>query len=318
MSVEADLSHCMRRQCEQCHKIHIPFRDLSNGGCVVTNPRVSINEKAKPHRQTVCVKCTPTNTATLTPPSEIGFPVLRSSSRSSGSGCPLWFNTGLSQPDPAQSEPIHLGSVSLSSERPTADLGIEEKAGIRKPRRISPTDRFLSSIPTGNRWRQRQLDLGLTSANKYEDDIRGFLLSADTVAVAKDRGVIHQELESELIMLGARMAVLTKSSLQNVRLRRSHAYFNVLIFLSYCKLLRQKGVSDGIVDELIQKCTNARQQDREALLRTIPWIHQLITGLVRRGWTLHRATELFFISMLGRLNYRTPIDVCNGRCHIYL
>lgn len=73
---------------------------------------------------------------------------------------------------------------------------------------------------------------------------------------------------------------------------------STLILLSYCELLRHKGVSDKAIDELIQTITEIRERDRKALLDTIPWIHQLIVELVHRGWTLHRATELFYISML--------------------
>jgi hypothetical protein len=99
-------------------------------------------------------------------------------------------------------------------------------------------------------------------------------------------------------MVGQSLASLTSSSLKNAALQKSFAYFQVLIFLSYCEFLRQKKVSYEVIDKLIQTITNIRERDRKALLDSIVWIHHLVVELVRTGWSLYRATELFFISML--------------------
>jgi hypothetical protein len=74
------------------------------------------------------------------------------------------------------------------------------------------------------------------------------------------------ESDGELIVVGKKLALLTKSSLENVDLQRSFAYFHVLILLSYCELLRQKGIFDEAIDELIQTIAEIRERDRKALL----------------------------------------------------
>jgi hypothetical protein len=132
---------------------------------------------------------------------------------------------------------------------------------------------------------------------KYEDVIQGFSRRAYVVSKRECYKELGQS-DGVLIVVGKKLALLTKSSLENVDLQRSFAYFHVLILLSYCELLRQKGVSDEAIDGLIQTVTEIRERDRKALLDAILWIHQLIVELVHRGWTLYRATELFFISVL--------------------
>lgn len=118
-------------------------------------------------------------------------------------------------------------------------------------------------------------------------------------------------------MVGKNLAVLTKSSLENANIQRSFAYFQVLILLSYCEFLRRKNVSYEAIDKLIQDITDIREIGRRALLDTIPWIHRLIVELVRKGWALHRATELFFISMLSSSRHLKLKLTMNYRCYFH-
>lgn len=227
------------------------------------------------------------NTSVPTPQSETEATESQPPSQPSGTG-PLQSN----------SESLQSGSAPSVSSTPSRPLSEpQKKKRVTKSRTTLAFDRFVQNAPEGNRWRARQSELGLNTVEKYEDVIQGFSRRAYVVSkreCCKGLG----ESDGELIVVGKKLALLTKSSLENVDLQRSFAYFHVLILLSYCEILRQKGVSDEAIDELIQTITEIRERDRKALLDTIPWIHQLIIELVHRGWTLHRATELFFISML--------------------
>ncbi|KAF2752655.1 hypothetical protein EJ05DRAFT_270266 [Pseudovirgaria hyperparasitica] len=111
--------------------------------------------------------------------------------------------------------------------------------------------------------------------------------------------VYVQESGNDLVVAGQNLAALTLSSLQELGLQRSFAYFTVFIFLSYCHVLRKKGFSHQEVDDLVKIVTPLRERDRNQLLDTIPWIHRLIVRLVRSGWALQRASELFFINALS-------------------
>lgn len=79
-----------------------------------------------------------------------------------------------------------------------------------------------------DRWRERQLELGLNTVEKYEHVIQGFSRRAYVVSkreCCKELG--HSG--GELIVVGKNLALFTKSSLENVDLQRSFAYFHVLI-----------------------------------------------------------------------------------------
>lgn len=292
----------MRQHCENCHDFNIPLQDLSDGRVVTPTESSSNSRKRKASQSIGSTQNASINTSTLTPQSETeatgSQPPSQPPSQPSGTGPSLQSNPESPQSRTAPSESSQSGTVpseSSAQSRPRSES--EKKKRVKKSRRTLAFDRFVQNAPEGNRWRARQSELGLNTVEKYEDVIQGFSRRAHVVS-KRERCKELGESDGELIVVGKKLALLTRSSLENVDLQRSFAYFHVLILLSYCELLRQKGVSNQVIDELIQTITQIRERDRKALLNTIPWIHQLIVELVHSGWTLQRATELFFISML--------------------
>lgn len=100
--------------------------------------------------------------------------------------------------------------------------------------------------------------------------------------------------------LAERFALLTRDSLTNAKLQRSFATFQALILLSYCQVLRKRGVSYETVDRIMQHVAGS-EYDRRRLLESAPWINGLIVALVSSGWTIYRATELFFLGLFSKL-----------------
>lgn len=205
---------------------------------------------------------------------------------------------------------------------PGFDLSFEDlpdgRVAIAKSKQLKNTtqnvkqseafDRFISRAAVGNKWRKRQCELGLITAEHYEYVVRSLSCRSDISFKGAHREQ-NSEAESDLVVVvGKRLADLTKASLNNLHLQRSFAYFQVLLLLSYCEFLLQKGISVDVVDELVQTITDLRERDRRELLKSIPWIHKLINALVRRGWTVFRATELFFLSMLWKCGSQSQAD----------
>lgn len=62
-------------------------------------------------------------------------------------------------------------------------------------------------------------------------------------------------------------------------------------------VLAKIGTSDEAVDQVIERATNAREWDRKLLLKCASLINRIIVKLVCHGWTIYRATELFFLGM---------------------
>ncbi|KAI9652869.1 MAG: hypothetical protein M1821_007787 [Bathelium mastoideum] len=273
--VKLELFSRMRQHCESCRDCNISIQILSDGRIVTPTdslPNSSNTRKRKASESSKSTQNAPTNTSPLTSQSE----------------------TGATRLQPPSQQP----GITQSPLKPSAQCNSERKTRVRRSPKTEALSRFVKNAPEGNRWRERQLELGLNTVEKYEHVIQGFSRRAYVVfqrECCKEFG----QSDGELIVVGKNLALLTKSSLENVDLQRSFAYFHVLILLSYCELLRQKGVSNEAIDELIQTVTEIRERDRHALLDTVPWIHQLIVELVQRGWTLHRATELFFINAMS-------------------
>ena len=159
---------------------------------------------------------------------------------------------------------------------------------------FSSNSRFAFSAASG--LGKGQTELGLNSARQYEEVIRAFIGSTN-LEFKREPWQIGGHLENELVDLAERFALLTKSSLTNAKLQRSFANFQALILLSYCEVLRKRGIPYEDVDRIIQHITNAREWDRRRLLDSALWINKIIVELVGHGWTIYRATELFFIGI---------------------
>ena len=273
----------MRQHCGNCHGYNNPPQDLSAGCVVAPTGSSSISKKRKVSQSTGLTQNASINILRLLPQPETETTMSQLFSQ----------QPQIERRRSLIGEPAQFGSRSKP----------RKEKGVKKPRTTLAYDRFIRNTPQG-RWRERQLELGLNTVEKYERVIWDFPRHAHVVC-KREYNKEPGESDSKLIVMGKKLAILTRSSLDNVDLQRSFAYFQVLILLSYCEFLRQKGVSDQVIDELIQTITDTRERNRKMLLDTIPWIHRLVVELVKKGWTLYRATELFFISMLWKSDFRS-------------
>ncbi len=169
----------------------------------------------------------------------------------------------------------------------------------QKPRKNAAVDWFLRNAPTATEWRKRQTDLELNTVEQYEQAIRAFT-DRTNVIVERQPYQGDKRPEHELVNLAERYALLTRDSLTNAKLQKSFATFRALILLSYCEVLRKRGVLQETLDPIIQHI-GGRQCDRRRLLDSVLWINGVIVALVSHGWTIYRATELFFIGVFFKL-----------------
>ncbi len=129
---------------------------------------------------------------------------------------------------------------------------------------------------------------------QYEQTIRAFT-DRTNVIVRRKPYQREEHSKQELVNLAERFALLTKASLTNAKHQRSFATFQALVLLSYCEVLRKRDVLYETVDRVIEHIT--RERNRRRLLSGARWINGVIVDLVNHGWTIYRATELFFISV---------------------
>jgi len=71
--------------------------------------------------------------------------------------------------------------------------------------------------------------------------------------------------------------------------------------LSYYSFLKVNGIQENDINRILQRVTAARENDCRRLLLRSTRINELICELVQSGWSLFRATELFFNSMCSIL-----------------
>jgi hypothetical protein len=262
--VQKSLFDCLRQHCECCPNFAKQLQDLSDGRMVVI-PR--------------------------------GYPSGEPYSKKRK----ILHRSELSQPEPQQpSQRSQEPGSQLPSQSSNTSRGKNPKrAGVKGPRKNEAADWFLRNAPKATGWRKRQTELELNTVEQYEEVIRAFTARTNIIPKREPyQGDGHSE--NELVNLAERFALLTKDSLRNAKLQRSFATFQALILLSYCEVLRKRGVPYETVDQIIQHIAG-REFDRRRLLDSAPWVNGVIVNLVSHGWTIYRATELFFLGVFSKL-----------------
>ena len=158
---------------------------------------------------------------------------------------------------------------------------------------------FLRDVPKATTWRTRQIELGLQTAEQYEEVIRAFGHIAETSAVASNE---VNSSGDRLVDLAERLALQRRSSHANANLQRSAALFQALVLLSYCEVLRRRGVAYETIDRIVGYIA-VLEDERKKILEGALWINGIINKLVDSGWTIFRATELFFLSAFFQTSF---------------
>jgi len=160
-------------------------------------------------------------------------------------------------------------------------------------------DNFNRKVPHVDLWSKAQRKLA-ESARDYEDIIEAFV-SKSCVIIKNQLNTPEGHSKDPLLLVGETLASLVHKSIQKSHLQKSFANFQVLIFLSYCEFLSQTGAADEIIDYIVQRVAKLGKNER-SLRRGSRLINECIVSLVRNGWTIYRATELFFIGISALLS----------------
>ena len=152
----------------------------------------------------------------------------------------------------------------------------------------------------------------MKTVEEYEEIIQALGHGASIKAEASQG---DGKAEDELVNLAERFALLTRDSLANANLQRSFALSQTLLLLSYCEVLRKRDVPYETIDGIIEHIAS-EESDRKKLLESALWVNDIINQLVSSGWTIYRATELFFIGIFSK-SVTHKADLMFLRCAIY-
>jgi len=160
------------------------------------------------------------------------------------------------------------------------------------------SDAFLRNIPKASVWREKQMQAGLYGAKEYEHVVRTFT-GHSSVDVERKLFRGDRHLKTNLVNRAETYALLTRSSLEKAHISKASSHFQALVFLSLCAVLERKNTDPEIIDSIARHINESGLDTRWRLRRSAVWINGLINQLIKRGWNIARATELFFISAFG-------------------
>ena len=148
---------------------------------------------------------------------------------------------------------------------------------------------LLSNVPSPLDWASKQRKLGLVDSNAYT---RGIELLRGTQPTNATSGGEHTVLT--ISQVTQKCAIRAEKFGNDAQLLTCCAKFQALLVFSLCLVLLATGESPDVVDSIIS-WARADRARRNALLNGTRWVHEAIGELVRCGWSVSRATELFFL-----------------------
>ena len=207
--------------------------------------------------------------------------------------CPLFKDPSVCMPPTQQRK--NTSQLSSPERLPEAEewgrhqVEIVENTPESSPPKRQRTDTFLNRLPEPEGWGRRQVET-VEDATKYQAAIRSFV--QDGILV---QGRPQTQLSGSLTEIGTQLATIAKASLQNEKLQRSIACFQVFLLLSYLGFLKYIKQPQEIISRIISLIPEFNCFDHGRLLNVIERLHDLIGKLVKIKWTLSRATETFFL-----------------------
>ena len=137
----------------------------------------------------------------------------------------------------------------------------------------------------------RQSELGLETAKDYERVVTALV----SIHLGEDQlDGQGPTLEEEFVSIGVALASVREDKTMNVHLQSSFKILHSLLLLSYCHVRRRRQVNPEKVDTIRRHIAN-QENDCRRIMKGALWINSVINKMVVKGWTIQRATELFFI-----------------------
>lgn len=154
--------------------------------------------------------------------------------------------------------------------------------------------RYRGRVPRADRWSDKQKESQLYDATVYEKHVRD-LVSCDL----RQEQAIKQHTSASvqnIVLLARDYAGTTERSWECMKKWKLLLSFRRLILLSICLVIGERGGSEAQITELMW-WTSENEKRRKSILKGTWWMHQTILALVKRGWSIARATELFLLGM---------------------
>lgn len=165
----------------------------------------------------------------------------------------------------------------------------------REPNCKVAANAFIRNAPTVSEWNKRLLSIGINFSTGH---------LAQTIQLVSDRdfGLICQEIRQPVALFerATTYARVTASYMKGADLADSLARFQLFRFLSYCLVLEKLRLMplDDINKIMRVAIADGSDYFLKRLRTRTEWLHKnVVMKLVQAGWTMCRATLLFFFSM---------------------
>lgn len=184
----------------------------------------------------------------------------------------------------------------------TPDLQASKRANL--PQWQKELHVFISALPAEASWNDARKRAGIDTPVKNQLALR-LMLGYTNVAVFRSGQddltqppMLRME-NQELVSRGYQYAGFISRCANGLTFTKSVTAFQSLIFVSYCVVMRQSGISTETTNDMMRRYFVSKNSDKtlEAYRRGVVWIHRCIAELLANGWG-HKSWEVFLLGMI--------------------
>ncbi|KAJ5110870.1 hypothetical protein N7532_001405 [Penicillium argentinense] len=160
---------------------------------------------------------------------------------------------------------------------------------------------FICAIPSEAQWADARTKAGIHTKDRNRYALRLMLGHAAEAPLSEVRGspiisrVTHTEHEG-LVLRGYRYADFINSCVDDQNFTISVVAFQKLIFVSFCVVMLQTGISQNTTDNMMRhyfhQCKD--QKTLEGYRHGALWVNRCIAALLANGWG-HKSWEIFLL-----------------------
>ncbi|KAJ5302297.1 hypothetical protein N7508_007160 [Penicillium antarcticum] len=162
-------------------------------------------------------------------------------------------------------------------------------------------DSFISALPTEKTWSEARKRAGIDTPIRNQLAVRLMLGHTNhaTFRWVQQTASISRTLPSEdqdLVRRGYQYAQFINRCAGDLSFKTSVVSFQQLIFVSYCTVLIQFGVTKDTVNDMMRRYIDRNNDDStlEGYRRGVVWINRCIAALLANGWG-HKSWEIFLL-----------------------
>lgn len=211
------------------------------------------------------------------------------------------LETPVTTEDIVSQEPLSADSIQFVQCHPQREVRSREVPGGKPPKWKTQLDAFIRAIPSQAQWVDARNKAGIHTTARNQSALRLMLGHATEASPNDLRGgtMISRATYAPhkgLVLRGYQYAEFINSCVDDRNFTVSVVAFQKLIFVSYCVVMLQAGISRDTTNDMMRHYFHHTNDEKylEGYRCGALWVNRCVAELLAQGWG-HKSWEIFLL-----------------------